>query len=77
MWSACNITLPTPFAPLIPHHTQVKLSLSNTAVRHNLYSNDFRISRSINSEEFESIVIRSKEQAEQLHFMLGQLLEKI
>ena len=46
-------------------------------IRKMMYSNDFRISRSINSEEFESIVIRSKEQAEQLHFMLGQLLEKI
>lgn len=46
-------------------------------IRKMMYSNDFRISRSINSEEFESIVIRSRQQADQLHFMLGQLLEKI
>ena len=46
-------------------------------IRKMMYLNDFRISRSINSEEFESIVIRSRQQAEQLHFMLGQLLEKI
>src|SRR3990167_398855 len=42
MWSACKITF-TPFLLLAPHQTQVKLSLVNTAVRHNLYSDEFRI----------------------------------
>lgn len=46
-------------------------------IRKMMHLNDFRITAKINNEETGSIVIRSKEQAEQLHFMLGQLLEKI
>lgn len=46
-------------------------------IRKMMHLNDFRITTKINNEETGSIVIRSKEQAEQLHFMLGQLLEKI
>lgn len=46
-------------------------------IRKMMHLNDFRIIAKINNEEVGSITIRSKEQAEQLHFMLGQLLEKI
>lgn len=46
-------------------------------IRKMMHLNDFRIIAKINNEEVGSITIRSKQQAEQLHFMLGQLLEKI
>jgi len=46
-------------------------------VRKMMHLNDLHITTKINNEEIGSIVIRSREQAEQLHFMLGQLLEKI
>ncbi len=38
---------------------------------------DFSITTNINNVETGNIVVRGKEQAEQLHFMLGRLLEKI
>lgn len=46
-------------------------------IRKMMHLNYFGISTKINDEEVGSITIRSKQQAEQLHFMLGQLLEKI
>jgi len=46
-------------------------------IRKMMHLSDFRITAKINNEEVGSITIRSKEQAEQLHFMLGQLLERI
>lgn len=46
-------------------------------IRKMMHLNDFRIIAKINDEETGNVVIRSKQQAEQLHFMLSQLLEKI
>jgi len=46
-------------------------------IRKMMHLNDIHVITKINNETIGNIIIRSKEQAEQLHFMLGQLLGKI